>query len=178
MPDLFPVHTTETAPQQARRTMAGIEKRFGYLPAAVARLAESPELLDGFLRASGLFDATTLDPVAREVLVLTIAHRNGCHICVAMHGRTLLALGGDEGLLAALESGEPLADPRLDALRAFVLEVLASAGGASDEAVRAFLASGYTTRNALEVVLGIGAYTMSTFANRLTRAPLDAQLAS
>ncbi len=31
----------------------------------------------------------------------------------------------------------------------------------------AFLAAGYTHRNALEVVLGIGTYTMSTFANRL-----------
>jgi hypothetical protein len=30
----------------------------------------------------------------------------------------------------------------------------------------------------LDVVLGIGTYTMSTLANRLTRAPLDEQLAS
>ena len=44
------------------------------------------------------------------------------------------------------------------------------------EALAAFLAGGYTPRSALEVVLGIGAYTMSTLANRLTRAPLDPQL--
>jgi hypothetical protein len=42
--------------------------------------------------------------------------------------------------------------------------------------LRAFLGHGYTARNALEVVLGIGAYTMSTFANRLTRAPLGEPL--
>jgi hypothetical protein len=36
--------------------------------------------------------------------------------------------------------------------------------------------TGYTPRNALEVVLGIGAYTMSTLANRMTGAPLDEQL--
>jgi hypothetical protein len=29
------------------------------------------------------------------------------------------------------------------------------------------------TRNALEVVLGVGTYTLSTYANRLTDAPLD-----
>ena len=33
-----------------------------------------------------------------------------------------------------------------------------------------------TRRNALEVVLGIGAYTLSTLANRLTGAPVDEQL--
>jgi len=31
-------------------------------------------------------------------------------------------------------------------------------------------------QNALEVVLGIGTYTMSTLANRLTGAPVDDQL--
>ncbi|MFF2568445.1 hypothetical protein [Streptomyces sp. NPDC058084] len=40
----------------------------------------------------------------------------------------------------------------------------------ADAELDAFLAHGYTRGNALEVVLGIGTYTISTFANRLTRA--------
>ena len=178
MSQLFPAHTTATAPPAARRTMESVAKRFGFLPAAVARLAESPELLDGFLRASGLFEATTLDPVAREVVIMVMATRNDCHICVAMHTGKLRGLGADEDLVAALQAGEPLVDPRLEALRVFILDVLATAGGVSDDAVRAFVAHGYTLRNALEVVLGIGAYTMSTLANRLTGAPVDRQLVS
>ncbi|HET9079849.1 MAG TPA: hypothetical protein VFO01_04960 [Trebonia sp.] len=39
-----------------------------------------------------------------------------------------------------------------------------------------FLARGFTRRNALEVVTGIGAYTLSTLANRLTGAPVDEEL--
>jgi hypothetical protein len=46
-----------------------------------------------------------------------------------------------------------------------------------DAALGEFLAHGYTPRNALEVVLGIGTYTMSTLANRLTQAPVDDQVA-
>jgi AhpD family alkylhydroperoxidase len=173
MSALFPAHTVDTAPPPARRTMGAVEKRFGFLPGGVARLAESPELLEGFLRLSGSFEASTLDPLSREVLVMTIATRNGCHLCVAMHTGALRGLGADEALVAALQAGERLADPRLEALRAFVLDVLATAGDVPDDAVRAFLGHGYTLRNALEVVLGIGAYTMSTFANRLTGAPVD-----
>jgi AhpD family alkylhydroperoxidase len=120
---------------------------------------------------------TTLDPLAREVLVLTIATRNGCHVCVAMHTATLGRLGASDELVAALCSGSPLDDERLDAVRVFTLEVLATAGAVSPEAMHAFLAHGYTARNALEVVLGIGAYTMSTLAHRMTDAPLDEQLA-
>lgn len=48
----------------------------------------------------------------------------------------------------------------------------------ADTDLDAFLAHGHTPRNALEVVLGIGTYTLSTLANRLTRAPLDPQLAA
>ena len=173
MSQMFPAHTIETAPQAARRTMGAVEKQFGFLPNAVARLAESPQLLDGFLRASAMFEATTLDPVAREVLIMTMAVRNGCHLCVAMHTGKLRGLDADEALIAALQAGEPLADARLEGLRTFVLEVLATTGDVSDDAVRAFTGHGYTLRNALEVVLGIGTYTMSTFANRLTSAPLD-----
>jgi AhpD family alkylhydroperoxidase len=178
MSSLFPDHTAETAPPAARRTMESTQRKLGFMPAAVARLAESPELLDGFLRASGSFEATTLDPVAREVVIMTMAVRNDCHICIAMHTGTLRRLGANEDLVAALQAGESLADPRLEAIRTFTLEVLATAGGVSDDAVRAFLARGYTLRNALEVVLGIGAYTMSTLANRLTGAPVDHQLVS
>jgi AhpD family alkylhydroperoxidase len=174
----FADHTVESAPPGARRSMAATRERLGYLPAAMARMAASPQLLDGFLRSSALFEGATLDPVAREVVVMTIATRNGCHICVAMHTARLTALGADARLVAALRNAEPLADGCLDAIRTFTLRALDTAGDVGDEAMRAFLASGYTRQNALEVVLGIGTYTMSTLANRLTGAPLDEQLSA
>jgi len=62
------------------------------------------------------------------------------------------------------------------AVQEFTLDVIAAAGAVSEESLRAFLGHGYTAQNALEVVLGIGAYTMSTLANRMTRAPLDEEL--
>ncbi|WP_229871557.1 carboxymuconolactone decarboxylase family protein [Streptomyces longisporoflavus] len=144
---------------------------FGKTPSAVARLAESPELLNGFLELSAAFERTTLEPVAREVVVMTVAVRNDCHICVAMHTGKLRKLGADAELIAALREGRALdRDERLEAVRQFTLEVLATAGGVGDEELKKFLAAGYTERNALEVVMGIGTYTMSTLANRLTRA--------
>jgi AhpD family alkylhydroperoxidase len=89
--------------------------------------------------------------VAREVVVMTIATRNRCHICVAMHTARLTALGADPDLIAGLRRGAPLADERLEAIRVFTLGLLTTAG---DEALRTFLTHGYTSQNALEVVLG------------------------
>lgn len=172
----FPDHTVESAPPASRRAMAATAEHLGFMPAGVARLASSPELLNGFLKMSTEFEKVTLDPVAQEVVILTVAVRNGCHICIAMHSARLTGLGGDADLLAALRDGKPAPDERLAAIQAFTTEVLDTAGAVPDSALAAFLAHGYTARNALEVVFGIGTYTMSTLANRLTRAPLDYQL--
>ncbi|MEV6326200.1 carboxymuconolactone decarboxylase family protein [Streptomyces sp. NPDC051909] len=125
---------------------------------AAATLKEtSPHTLEGFLKLKEIFDSTTLDPHARETVILTVAARNQCHLCLDMHEAELAALG-------------PAPAPeRLDAVRRFTLQVLASSGAVSDAELDAFLAHGYTRQNALEVVLGIGTYTVSTLANRLVR---------
>jgi AhpD family alkylhydroperoxidase len=189
---VFAEHTIESAPPAARRFMTATANSLGYLPSATARWAASPQLLDGFGKLSGLFDTTTLDPLAREVVVMTVALRNRCDVCVAMHTARLVALGADAATIAALRGGislggdtprygesrdiAPLADPRLDAVRVFALRVLDTAGDVGEPGLREFLGHGYTARNALEVVLGIGAYTMSTLANRLTGAVVDESL--
>jgi AhpD family alkylhydroperoxidase len=173
---MFTRHTTQSAPAASRRAMAAVTGKQGYLPVAVALLAESPEALEGFLRMSGTFDACTLDPVAREVVIMTVAARNACHLCLAMHGARLAALGADPALAAALRAGAPLADARLESARSFTLRVLDTAGAVGEESLAEFLGHGFTRRNALEVVLGIGAYTLSTLANRLTGAPVDEEL--
>ncbi|MFC4148965.1 carboxymuconolactone decarboxylase family protein [Micromonospora mangrovi] len=175
---VFTAHTPDTAPAAARPVMAAVQRKQGHLPTAVALMAESPELLKGFLAALAVFDSTDLDPVSREVVVLTVATRNECHLCVAMHTVTLERQGGTPELIAALRDGTELPDARLAALRRFTLAVLDHRGDVPDDELGAFLAAGWQPRHALDVVLGVGTYTISTFANRLTRAPLDPPLAA
>ena len=174
----FTEYTIESAPPASRRFMAATRDHLGYLPAAMARMAASPQLLDGFGKLTAIFEKSALDPLAREVLVMTVATRNGCHICVAMHTARLTAMGAPADIIASLREAAAPADQRLEAIRLFTLQVLDTAGDVGDDALRAFLASGHTRQNALEVVLGIGTYTMSTLANRLTGAPLDDQLSA
>ncbi|MFD4181234.1 carboxymuconolactone decarboxylase family protein [Rhodococcus sp. NPDC058514] len=169
----FTHHTADTAPAAARPTMAAIEGAFGFLPAPAALMSESPELLHAFTRSNALFESCTLTALEREVLVLTIATRNECHVCVALHTATLTRTGASADLIEALRTRRPLDDPRLEGLRAFTLAVLDHAGAVPDAQLDEFLGLGFTRRNALEVVLGVGSYTLSTFANRMTGAPLD-----
>ena len=165
----FPLHTLETAPEGSREAIAAVRSRFGGVPDAVAKMATSPHLLNGFLQASKSFEDTSLDPVAREVVVMTVAIRNGCETCIAIHGGILERLGRAD-VVASLREDSALADPALEVVRAFVQQVHDRTGQVTEEELRRFLDAGYTQQNALEVLFGIGVYTMSTFANRLLRA--------
>ncbi|MGW0214781.1 carboxymuconolactone decarboxylase family protein [Micromonospora chokoriensis] len=175
---VFTEHTVETAPIAARRAIEGVENRFGWLPTPVALMAESPQLLAGFLAASAGFEQTQLSSLEREVVVLTVSTNYECHVCVALHTGKLIRLEASADLITALRGGSPLPETRLEALRRFTLAVLEHRGAVPDDELDGFLAAGYLPRHALDVVLGVGAYTMSTFANRLTRAPLDPPLAT
>jgi hypothetical protein len=54
--------------------------------------------------------------------------------------------------------------------------VIERRGDVAPEVWARFLASGYTRAQALEVVLDVAVYTLSTVANRLVEAPIDAPL--
>lgn len=169
----FAVHTVESAPAASKPMLEGSQKKFGYIPAPVATMATSPELLGTFMKNIAAFDQTTLSQMEREVVVMTMVTHVQCHYCVAMHSTMLAAQQAPADLIDDLRERKPLADARLEAIRQFALTVSNNYGGVSTDDLDAFFAAGYTQQNALEVVLGIGTYTMSTFANRMTRAALD-----
>lgn len=172
----FPHHTLDSAPQRSRRRMAGIERAFGYLPAAVGLMATSPETLEAFGVANAEFERSSLDPISREVVVMAIAGEYDCHVCVAMHSARLERLDVPVGMIAALRDREPIDDERYEALRTFTLAALEGRGVVDDETYRRFRSAGYDEQNALEVVLALGVYTISAFANRMTGAPVDEPL--
>ncbi|MFI9024355.1 carboxymuconolactone decarboxylase family protein [Streptomyces sp. NPDC053560] len=169
----FTRHDVSSAPEAARPIMENTAKGFGFVPAPVALMAESPELLEGFMNGNALFNKTTLSPLEREVFILTMATTVECHYCVAMHSAMLKRTNADQSLIEALRARKPLEDAKLEAMRIFTLAVMEGHGHVADETMKAFFDAGYTQRNALEVVLGLGVYTISTYANRMTDAPVD-----
>jgi AhpD family alkylhydroperoxidase len=174
----FPDLTIETAPEAARPALKAAAAQLGFLPAAMARQAVAPELASTFARLLAIWNATELDHREREVVTFVMAHETGCELCLALHSQLVHATIGDAALLDALRANVPLPDARLEAIRTFTRAVLAGKGAVDDATMDAFLAAGHTPRQALEVVLGIATYTLSTYANRLVRAPVDAPLAA
>ncbi|TWS26466.1 carboxymuconolactone decarboxylase family protein [Tsukamurella sputi] len=165
----FTVHTVETAPPESREALAAIRAKFGGVPRAAAIQAESPTLLNGFRAASAAFEATSLPPEVREAVILAVAHRNGCETCVRIHTGELSRIGRAD-VAQDLDAGTPPRDPAVAAAIAFVGRLFGGAGRVGDAELQEFLDAGFTRRDALDIVFGVGVYTASTFANRLVGA--------
>jgi uncharacterized peroxidase-related enzyme len=170
----FTTHTVETAGPQAGPALARARSQFGFVPGALARMASSPGLVEAFNAVHAIFERQAkLTPLEREVVVMAVSVYNACHTCVALHTGLLRRHQAPPALIEALRDGHEISDPRLQALRLFVERVLATRGLVGEEALAAFLAAGYDHQQALDVVLAIGTFTLTTYANRLTGAPLD-----
>ena len=164
---------TQTAPEASRPALAAAVRHFGHIPSPLARMAASPVVLSAVDATFALWARVSLSPLEREVVVMTVARINGCAWCLRMHTGLLQGMGADAALIAALGTGGAIADPRLAAMARFTETAMERRGAVDDAGMADFLASGFTAAQALEVVLGIAVFTLTTYANRLTRAPLD-----
>ena len=169
----FPRFDETTAPEAARDALLENKRAFGAVPEPLARYASSPLMLGQALAGLVAFESSSLSSLEREVLAMTMGHLNGCRFCVGLHSRMLRAQKAPPELIEGLTSGTRLANARLEALRAFILAVVETRGDVPRDAWSAFLDAGYTHQHALEVVMGISVYTLTTFANRLTETSGD-----
>jgi uncharacterized peroxidase-related enzyme len=169
----FISYDLDSAAPAAREILAENQRKFGFIPSPLARLAASPVALRAALAGLSAFEHGSLAPLEREVVAMTMGVKNGCHYCVSLHRRLLAMHDAPAGMCEALEQGRPLDSPKLEAVRVFTLALLDRTGDVRDDVWQQFLAAGFDRAAALEVVMGVAAYTLTTFANRLTQAPLD-----
>ena len=170
--------TADTAPDGSKAMIAASAKQFGFIASPIAKAAASPPLLKHLLVGFPAFDQSSLSHVEREVLAMTVAYEVGCHYCMAMHSALGSRMPDVAPYIGALREGRPLSDAKLEVLRAFVLEIVRTHAHASAESWERFASAGYTEKNALDVVLGVGVYLLSTYVNIATRSDLDAPFAA
>lgn len=175
----FKLYTADSAPAGSAPILDDAQKALGFIPNLYAHLAGSPAALQAYKQLGALFEQSAFTPEEQQVVLLAASAENRCAYCVAAHSflaRNLVKVAKET--LSALRDGQPLPDPKLNALARFVVAVVRERGWVADsQALKDFFAAGYTPRHALEVILGVAMKTLSNYANHLTDTPLDAAFA-
>jgi len=144
----YPIHTLETAPDAAKESLEKAGGAFGFIPNILGMMAESPALLKAYLGVAQAFQETAFDATERQIVLLTTSYENECPYCMAAHSTAAARQKVPEDVIAALRDGTPIADAKLEALRAFTSAVVTTRGWPSAEALDAFEAAGYPRKRA------------------------------
>ena len=171
----FRLHTIETAPEGSKEILEGALKQNGFIPNLYKIMAESPEVLKAYTQMNQLFTETSLNPVEKNIVWLTVSYNNSCHYCMAIHSMVAQMFKLPDEMVEALRTNQPLSDAKLETLRRFTAILVEKRGWASDEEIQKFLDAGYTQKNILELIVGIGQKIISNYVNHITHTPLDEQ---
>jgi alkylhydroperoxidase family enzyme len=169
----FTLHNEETAPEGSKAMLAKSQKDFGMIPGLHAVLAEAPGLFEAYKSLHELFMNSSFDKDEITVIWQTINVEHACQYCVPAHTGIAKNMGVDDSITEALRDQTALPNERLEALRTFTLNVIRNRGDVDETAVQAFLNSGFSKRQILEVILGLAQKTISNYTNHLAKTPVD-----
>jgi AhpD family alkylhydroperoxidase len=146
-------------------TLQALERNIGFIPNLAAAIAASPTALAGFVGLQTALRGSTLTGLEREVVGVTVSHFNDCAYSIAAHSKFARMQGAGDALVAALASGEPLPDVRLQSIRAFTLALLERRG---------HVTSDLPPEVALEVIAQVAYTTLANYAADVSGATIDA----
>lgn len=170
----FTIYTTENAPDKSKPLLKAAKDKFGFLPNMLGEFAESPAVLEGYLKLNEIVGKTDFSPKEQQLIILTVSVENKCHYCSAVHSTVLKKqLNVDGDTVDAVRNSEPLTDAKLNALVTYTRKAVRQRGFLEEHEVQAFLDAGYSKGQAMEVNLIIALKTISNYTNHLANTPLD-----
>ena len=171
---LFAPLLTQQAPAKSREILEQARRHFGFVPNLLASMAHSPVALGVYFHATVGFEFGTLTLAERQIVLLTASKENKCAYCSASHSALARFFANVPGnALLAIEFGQNPPDPKLNALVLLTRELVAQRGCVSRELIQAFFDAGYNKDQLLEVLIGIGLMTISSYFDRMSAQEID-----
>ena len=172
------IHTPDTAPADSAAILENTAKALGFVPNLFGTFAEAPATLEAYQTLGGLFDRTSFNATERQVVLLAASRSNDCRYCLAAHSVIAGMQNVPRDVVDAIRDDQPIADPRLEALRQFTVAVVENRGWLDAEQLENFTSAGYGNQQILEVILGVAMKTISNYTNHVAATPVDAAFAS
>ena len=174
----FPVHTADSHPAEAGEVISKTQSNYGFVPNLIGALAEAPEAAEAYLALTQALYNSAFTPEERHVVWFTVNAYHGCHYCMAAHtGIAKAEKVSDEVIDIARKAGD-YADPKLQALKDFTINMVEKRGWVDPAEVDAFIAAGFTKRHVIDVVLAISHKTLSNYTNHIVGTPVDEAFAA
>jgi uncharacterized peroxidase-related enzyme len=170
--------SAEAIPTESHALIEGVKEKFGFVPNVITAFSRSPAVLEAYLKIAELVSKTSFTPAEQHAGALIVSQYYKCGYCLAAHGAIGQSVGLSSETVVALQTGEPLNDARLEALRTLLVSILDTRGFTDADAIESFKAAGFNDTQLLEAVLLVTWKTLSNFTNHLHDTPIDSEFAA
>ena len=154
-----------------------LKSSLGFIPNMALTMAQSPEVLDGYMGLSAALTKSRVGKRLREELALTLAETNGCEYCASAHNATAKLAGLDEAGVAAALQGKSK-DVREAAALRFATAVVEKRGRIDDADFKMVSDAGFTPGEVTEIVAHVVGNIFSNYFNNVARTEIDSHWAS
>ncbi len=171
---IFPSLQGEEIPAGSRPLLEKVLKSFGFIPNLYAAFSNSPVLLEGYIALDAVFSKGTLSHAERQLVLLAASVVNECAYCAAAHSTVAKhMLKVPAAVVAAVRTGQPVADAKLDALVNLTRELVLSRGRVATATMESFLNAGYRNDQIGGLLIGVALKTISNYTDHLSPVEID-----
>ena len=164
---------SELEPHDDNNVLSALTEKLGYVPNIYRLLSRVPNVLQALHGLNESLEQSSFTSAETEVIALTTSVYNECPYCVAGHSSFALQSGVDLASVEAIRSGGYAIQPRLHAVGKMTRHLLEQRGTLDTGELRLFLNAGFKSSQILEILIGIAGKTITNFASKISRVPLD-----
>ena len=125
-------------------------------------LGESLITAKDYLTLPELFRESSFTPDEQEVILFILNHENRCDTCLQSHTNLHEEYSAANEYITALFETQPIFDWRINALLAFMRDIIRTNGHITPENIKQFMDAGFTQKNVMELIT---AHAMQSIKN-------------
>ena len=162
----------EVASEAAKVTMEMVNKKLGRVPSMYQVMANSPAVLDAYVKFNGALSGGTLGNKMAELIALATAETNACSYCLSAHS----FFGAKAGLTEEqMLEGRTFhsQDEKMNAGLLFAKKILNNPKEISSADIGPLRSVGYSDGDILEIVANVIRNIFTNFINIISETEVD-----
>lgn len=171
----FPIPGSDDVTGANDNLFAHMERVIGFVPNIYAVFAHSSRALPALMCLEGM--PSVLSEREKEAVNLVISQVNGCRYSLSAHTQLGIQQGFTELDIMEIRSGFSILSSRIDALVKLAKSIAVNRGRPGPGLIAAFFWEGYSKAALMEMIVLIGARTITNYAYAITQVPIDFPLA-
>ncbi|MGH8498015.1 MAG: carboxymuconolactone decarboxylase family protein, partial [Methylococcales bacterium] len=157
---------------KVKEMLDAVKAKLGMTPNMMKTMAQSPAVLEAYLRFSGALEGGKLNAKLRGQLALVSAAINGCSYCASAHTAIGKIVGLDEDTILAAREGTST-EAKTDAALKFARVILVNRGEIHDTDLDAVRAAGFDDGEIAEIIAHVAINTFTNYFNQIANTEID-----